>query len=457
MEQNIDIPTEQSNFFPVLFKLAIPITVQYFITDFARFLDLMMIGQLHETAIAGMGLANQIYFLMDAMIFGLASGSSIVSSHYWGVKDIKGVQRVLGSCISIAILISFIFGGVSIFFPHFVLSLYTSDPAVIEDGSKYLKIIGFAFFPMAITGSFAFILRSTHNPKLPMFVNAVALGIDMLLNYGLIYGHYGFPALGLQGSALGSAIARALECVALISLAYLIHTPVAARLKDLFFFDRSFFARYINVTLPVILNELAWSFGTTLYRVAYARINTEAIAAINITTTIEDLVFVPFVGLGLAGSVLVGNHVGSGNRDMAIHYAKNLIKVGIIGAVCMGICVFIIAPNIAGFYNLSPSTAGYLTIILRIFGFGFWIRTANLVLFVGIIRAGGDTRFSFQTELSTMWFIGVPLAFIGALWLKLPVYWVYCLVLSEEAIKSVIVFRRFLSKRWIHDIIHTSA
>jgi len=286
-----------------------------------------------------------------------------------------------------------------------------------------------------------------------MLVSAVALGIDVLLNYTLIFGHFGFPALGIQGAAIGSTIARSFEAILLLTLVYILHTPSAIRPGDFFALDRVFIKRIVYVALPVVLNEVAWSLGETLYRVVYARIGTEAVAAINICTTIEDLVFVPFIGLTLAGAVMIGHQIGAGDKQNARIYARRLLLLGEVSAIFMGGLLILLSPTILTFYRLNSITAGYLQTLLIILSILLCIRMGNLILFVGIIRAGGDTRFSFKIELLTMWLIGVPFALVGAFIFHLPVTLVYFLVMMEEVIKFIIGIRYYTTNRWIHDLV----
>lgn len=443
----------EKTFYTSLLKIGIPITIQFLITNLVHFLDLMMVGQLRETAIAGMGLANQIYFLVDLLLFGTSSGSAILSAHYWGREDVFGVKRTLAACLMFASAGALLFCAAGLFIPGTILSIYSTDPAVVAAGSDYLRIIAIAFIPMAVTGSLAYSLRSTGNARLPMLVNAVALTIDVILNYTLIFGHFGLPELGIQGAALGSTIARGLEAAMLLGCVYLLRTPAAIRPQDIITIDGAFIKKIVSVAFPVALNEVVWSLGETLYRVVYARVGTEAVAAINILTTIEDLVFVPFVGLSLAGAVIIGHQIGGGDKQNAQIYAKRLIVIGGVGTIIFGVLIIILSPIILTFYRLNTTTAGYLHTLLIILGSILWIRMGNLIVIVGIIRAGGATRFSFLLELTTMWLIGVPFAFIGAFVFNWPVTLIYPLVMMEEAVKLLIGIKFYTTNRWIHDLV----
>ncbi len=440
-------------FYSSLIKIGVPITIQFLITNLSYFLDLMMVGQLNETSIAGMGLANQIYFLVDLLLFGTSSGSAILSAHYWGQEDVHGVKRTLAACFLFASAGALLFSVAGLICPDLIIRIYSGDPAVIQAGSIYLRTIALAFIPMAITGSLAYSLRSTGNARLPMMVNAAALALDVFLNYTLIFGRFGFPAFGIQGAAIGSTIARTVEAALLLALAYLSHTTAAIHLHDFIALDGAFIKKIVQIAFPVALNESVWSLGQTIYRVVYAHIGTEAVAAINICTTIEELVFVPFIAITLAGAVMIGHQVGAGDHRNADIYARRLILMTFIGSIIGGVVLVIFTPYILTLYRLNDITAGYLQSLLVIFAFILCIRMGNMIVFVGIIRAGGDTRYSLKIEMLTMWLIGVPFAFLGAFVLHLSVPWVYFLVMMEEVIKFFIGIRYYKTKRWIHDLV----
>jgi Na+-driven multidrug efflux pump len=206
--------------------------------------------------------------------------------------------------------------------------------------------------------------------------------------------------------------------------------------------------------MPATINEVIWSFGITTYNAVYARIGTDAIAAININATIEELVFVLFIGLGNACSVMVGNKIGEKDNATAFEYSRRFTILAVTLSVIGGVVVIFARDNVAGLYQLSPSATSSLLNIMLVYGLSIWLRVFNFMLFIGALRAGGDTLYAMFTELFSIWAIGVPAALIGGFVLDLPVYYVYAMVLLEEAAKAIIIFRRYLSRKWIHDLVN---
>ena len=208
--------------------------------------------------------------------------------------------------------------------------------------------------------------------------------------------------------------------------------------------------------MPAAANEVLWSLGITTYNAVYARIGTDAIAAVNINATIEELGFVLFIGLGNACSVMVGNKIGEGNKDIAFEYGRRFTILGVLSAIAGGIIVFLMRDQVIGLYELSPSAVENLRWLMLVYSLSVWLRVFNFMLFIGALRAGGDTRFAMFMELFSVWFVGVPSALLGGFVLHLPVYGVYAMVLLEEVVKAVIIVRRFLSRKWIHDLVNTT-
>ncbi len=437
--------------------LAIPVAFQQLITASLNMIDVLMVGQLGETSVAALGLANQIFFLLILFVFGITSGMSIFTAQYWGKGDVESIRNVLGICLIVAISIAAIFSFAAVFIPETLMAFYTEDAEVIKLGSDYLRIVGLSYVLMAISFSYIAILRSITQVALTVVVSVLALILKTAIGYALIFGHFGLPALGVRGAAIGTAIGWAFECVLLLILVYARKTPLAANPLTFFHFDRAFLFTVLRTSMPAAFNEAIWSFGITLYNAVYARIGTDSIAAININATIEELMFVLFIGLGNACSVMVGNKIGEKEKDTAFEYSRRFTIMAVALSLLGGVIVFFSRGFIASLYQVSDSAIFDLMNIMLVYAFSAWLRVYNFMLFIGALRAGGDTRYAMFTELFSIWLIGVPAALIGGFVLHLPVYFVYALVLLEELVKAIVITRRYLSRKWIHDLVNITA
>jgi len=389
------------------------------------------------------------------VVFGITSGSAIFTAQLWGKSDIPNIHKVLGLSLLLAILASGSFFILAEVFPTQVLAVYSEDPNVVALGSAYLKIYGFSFLFFAVTVSYSTILRSIGNVRMPLAVSALSLMLNTLLSYGLIFGKLGLPEMGVTGAAIAIVIARIVECAGILSSTYLTKSPVAASLKELLDIDLKFIGRVLKPVLPVALNEFLWAMGITTYNSIYARIGTESIAAMNMISTIENLVFAIVNGICLSTTVMVGHHIGGGEEKRAFNDAGRSLGLGALAGLLLGGIALLVGDGILTLYKVSPAVLQNAHRVLIIFGSIFWLRAMNAILVVGVLRGGGDTRFSLFLDGFIIWIVGVPLAALGAFVLHLPVYWVYLLVMSEEVTKWCIGLFRFFSRKWIHNLTHS--
>ncbi len=448
--------SQDHSFYATLLQLALPIAAQQLIMNALNAVDVLMVGQLGETAVAAVGLANQIFFLLSLFLFGVGSGSAVFSAQFWGRGDVANLRRVLGIGLRLALAGGALFSVAAIVAPELLLRFYTRDAAVVATGSRYLRMVGLCYLPTAVSVIFGIILRSTRHMKVPIAVSVSALAFKTLLAYALIFGKFGLPSLGIMGAAIATVIARTLECAAIITLSYRLHLPVAARLEELRLPDRAFLGTFARTTLPVVLGEIIWSLGITTYNAIYARIGTESIAAVNIAGTIEGIALVPFMGLGNACAILLGNRIGAGHTQDALGSARRFLLIAVAGGAIIGALVAGVTGSVLDFYRISPEAQSYGRKVLLVMAAVLWLKAANMVTIVGILRSGGDTRFGLFNDIGPMWVLGVPMALLGAFVLHLPVYWVALMVMvSDEATKFVIGMWRVLSGQWINNVVRT--
>lgn len=440
------------DYFGNMLRIALPIIAQQLTFSVLNLLGVVFVGQKGDASVAAVGLAGQIAFLLNLVHFGIISGAAMFTAQFWGKRDLPNLRRVLGLCLLLAIAASLIFFALAQLFPSQILRIYSRDAEVIALGTDYIRTFSWTFLFFAITFSYALVMRSTGNVILPTVVSIGALAISTFLSYSLIFGRFGLPELGIQGAAVAAVIARFLECITLLAVIYGTKAPVAASLRELTGFDRAFLGRVIKPMLPVILNELFWSLGITTYNIIYGRMGTQAYAAINIVSTIEQVLFVIFIGVSNATSVLVGNRIGAGKEEEAYVYAGRSLGIGMAGGVLLGLVLQLVKGPVLSLYKVSPEVienAGYIISVVSLF---LWIRVNNMTTVVGILRAGGDTRFSLFLDGLIIWIVGVPMTYLGAFVFDLPVYLVYLCAMSEEATKWVLGLRRYFSRKWINNL-----
>ena len=437
------------DFYKLLITISIPIVIQNLISSSLNLVDNVMIGQLGETYIAATGLANQIYFIMTLILFGGNSGISIYIAQYWGKKETDKIKSVLSIGLIFALFVSTIFFIIGFVFPTQTLALMSKDTAVVSLGASYMRIVSLSYIITAISFAFGFSSRSVGHPKLPMTAAVVSLMINTVLNYILIFGKFGFPVMGIEGAAIATLIARVVEFIIIIGGIYKTIPVLAVSFKNFFTISSDLVKKVGKTAFPVILNEGFWSLGMTAYALVYARIGTEAVAAVMITNTVNNLFMVVGFGLGNASSVMLGNTLGAGEIDKAIDYNKKFLALSIIGGVIVGALIMAIGPFlIRNLYQLTPESYDITLKTLFILALFMSFKFYNTIIVIGTLRSGGDTVYSMAMEITSVWLIGVPLAALGGFVFKLPVYWVVAMVNIEEVFKVLIGLPRLLSNKW---------
>jgi len=440
-------------FMKSMLAIAIPVALQNLISSSLNMIDTLMISSLGQASIAAVGLANQVFFLYILITFGINSGSSIFISQFWGKEDIQGIKKVMGLAITLSFIAGTIFTIAAFFFPSQILGLFIKEQEVILLGSKYLKIVSLSYTITAISFAFSIALRTTGRPGVPLKVSIISFGTNTILNYLLIFGKFGFPELGVQGAAIGTLVARILEITLIVYSIYGTKSILAASIKELMSWQKDFLVKYLGTIYPVVLTEGFWALGQVLYAAAYARIGEEATAAVQLTNTIQNIFFVVVRGLANACGVMVGSKVGAGENEIAYDYAIRFIMLSTISGLILGIFMALTPDLLLKlFRNLEPNLYNTSKNLLIVMGITFVIRVYNTIAIVGVLRSGGDTKIAMKIDLSTVWLIGVPLAFIGALVFKWPIHYVVLLVAFEEVVKALLGIPIIKSKKWIKNL-----
>lgn len=413
-----------------------------------------MVGQLGATQLAAVGLANQVYFLLLLFLLGISSGASIFASQFWGKRDLKNIRKVLGLSLMISVAAALLFFLISVGNARAILQIFSNDPQVIELGSTFLSISSFSYIMLAITSCFAAVLRSTGEVKLPMRVNVIALLTNTFLNYLLIFGNFGLPRLGVAGAAIATLTARLLEMVLLLTVTYRSEYIVAAKFREMINIPADLAKKFVAATGTVVSKDVSWAIGQILYMVIYAKMGTEVVASLNIMSTIRQLLVVLFSGIASACLVMVGNQIGASDEPQAFLDAKRfLLLTALTGVIIGSITVFgskiILAP-----YKVSPEVFRASQALLYVFAIFLPVSSFNTVAITGVLRSGGDTMFCLILDLVAVYLIGMPLALLGQTVWKFPVESVFTLITLQEVFKGAFCMWRFLSKRWINNLVN---
>ena len=444
--------TIDKKFYKTLFFVAVPITLQNLMQSMVNMLDSIMVGQLGSLEIAAVGLGNQIFFILNMILFGIASGGSIFIAQYWGKKDVANIRKTLGLMISFSLIISALFTVAALFFPKLLISFYSNDPKVIEVGGQYLRLVAISYPITAISFVVSQAFRSTEHVKLPMVATMISLVVNGIFNYLFIFGIGPFPAMGVSGAALATIISRFLEFFILYSVAKKNNYEALDSFKSMMSYNMYFIQRYIKIAFPVIVNETLWGFGVTLQNAIFAKISTDAIAAFNITGTISQLTWVFFIGIGNAAAIIIGKQIGAEDTQKALKYANKFALLMPILAIFIGALLFPLSKVLPVFFDVAPHIMAEATAMLMVLMVVYPLRSFNMCYIVGICRAGGDTVFAAVCDVAAMWCIVLPMGFLAGFILHLQPWLVFMFVVSEDIFKAALGVYRIKSKKWLHNV-----
>lgn len=432
--------------------IAIPIIVQNLILSSLNMIDTVMVGMLGDTDIASVGIGNQIFLLFHILSLGVSSGCGIFISQYWGKGDRDNIRRVLGFAIVGSVIISLIFKGALWFFPEQIISIFNKEADVIYKGSSYIKLVGLSYIFNAITLVIATASRCVEKTRPPMVVSIMALFLNAGLNYVFIFGRAGFEPMGVRGAAMGTLIARIFEFIVLFLYSYKTNKVLWGDISKLFDISLEFGKKIFDVVKDVLLNELCWGLGVITYSIIYGRMGSSALAAVQIYNTVQNLFLVLVIGMASATVVIIGKEIGRGDYEKANRYSYNTFMLTMYIGILLSFLIALTAKPVVGIFNISESVARSTEIILYVTAVIFTIRSLNIILIVGILRGGADSKFGFRTEAFTTWVIGVPATFIGAFIFKLPIHWVVALICAEEFTKIFLATKRLFSEKWMRSV-----
>lgn len=429
--------------------LAIPIIINEMLNSLINMMDTFMTGKLGAASVTAIGLGNQVFFLFSLIIFGICSGASIFMGQYWGNNDIKSVHKVMGIAYLMVILDSAIFFVGALFFPEIIMGIYSKDPEVIRLGAGYLRVVGFSYVLTGLIVVNNAALKATRCAMQPMITTFISLIVNIICNSIFIF----VMKMGVVGAAFGTLCARTIELITQIVIIKARNNAVLTDFGDYFKLDKAFLKNYFIITTPVLLNEFMWALGTTVYNIAYKYAGTISQAAVQVANVVQNLFVVFGMGVGASCGILISNALGARDKDKAIDYAKKCTYLAILCSVFLGAVLFTISPFVVNLFDIENEGKHYAELMLWVVSIGMLFKTINYINIVGILRNGGDTIFCFICDTASVWLVGVPMAFLGAKYLGLPIYVVYAMVYSEEVFKTIVSQIRVIRKTWLKTVI----
>lgn len=431
-------------------RLALPIALQQFMTALVGACDAIMLGKLSQDAMSSaVSLATQVTFVFNLFMFAFMAGENMFVAQYYGKGDYTGISQVFSLVTKICGCIAVVFLAGTLFFPEQLMRILTNEETLIVLGSEYLRVIGISYVFSGIAQIFLAIMKNCGAVNMSTLINGVMVILNIALNAVFIFGLSGFPKMGIKGAALATVLATVVQFLWSVGYVLCRIRAVKFSLKSC---EKKLFGRFWQKTVPLLINNLAWGIGFSMYSVIMGHLGTDAVAANGIANISKNLVVCFCLGLGNAGSIIVGNRLGADRLQEAKEVGETLTKTAIIAGIVSGLVLIALSPFITKMVDLTPTARGYLQKMLLISSYYIAGKSVNCMTIGGIFAAGGDSKFGMMCDSVTLWCIIVPLGCICAFILKLPVMVVYFVLNLDEIIKLPVVYKHYKKYKWIKNL-----
>lgn len=452
IKQNTNQDNYPNNFFRAVCGLAIPVTLQSLIQSSFSVVDQLMIGQMGSVSIAGVGLAGKFLSVFNVLAAAVAAVEGIMVAQYMGKKDKQGVNRSFSVSMVLSVILTLLFSGACFLFPEQIMSLYTRDPASRLAAAGYLRITGACFFFSAGTQLLSTLLRCMEEAVLPLYASFAAMVLNTILNYLLIFGKFGLPALGIIGAALATVTSQMINFRVLLLLFWKQSRKTGTVIHFDLHLGKEGWHNYALILIPMLITEFFWVLGENVYGIIYGHMGTADCAAMTLTNPLQGVLIGMLSGVSQAAGILIGKRLGSGEYQPAYKEAKKLMLYGLCGSVLLSIVLFIFRQTYVNLYQVEAEVKQTTIQVLAVYAVICNVKVQNMILGGGIIRSGGKTKYVMAIDLIGTWMFGVPLSLLSAFVWNLSLPWVYFMLSLEECVRLAISLVVFRGKKWMRSL-----
>lgn len=448
----IRLNDEQRSFYRNVVTLVLPIAIQNLINVGVTSADVIMLGQVGEKALSGVSLGGQIQYILTMFFFGITASVTVLAAQYWGKRDIATVQKIMGIALKVAVAISLIFTAAVRLAPELVMSIYSNDPEVIRQGAVYLSIVCVTYPIMAVTTTYLHTLRSVEQVKVGTIVYFLSLFINIGCNAVFIFGLFGCPAMGAAGAAWGTVVARTSELVMVIIYDRKLNPVFRFKLSTLKTNSPLLVKDFIHYAIPITLNQMGWGVGSSMATAIMGHMGSAVTSANAVAQVAKSLAQVVNFGISSATGIVVGKAIGAGEEQKAELYAKRFIRLCLIFGGAGAVVVLAVIPLAHMGLNFSPEAKELITMMLCVLSYTVIAQSFNSTVVCGILRSGGDARFTLMVDLVSQWCVCIILGWLAAYVFCWPTTVVYMILMGDEVIKIPVIYARYRSRIWLKNL-----
>ena len=434
-----------------LLQIAVPVTLQCLMQSSFSVVDQVMTGQLGSTSIAGIGLGGKFASVYSVVIAAAASAAGIMIAQYIGKKDDEEAGRSFYTNLAVSLILVAFFTSLSMMMPYQILGLYTNDEAMVRKGVEYLRIYALGFLPVAVTSIFSVYLRCAGAAEVPLYAGIFASATNTVLNYILIFGKAGVPAMGVRGAAWASVTAQLSGCILTVLFFFLLHRKNSWKIPFEIRMDKVHMKQYLVILLPLLACEFFWSLGENVYASIYGHVGTKAFTAMTLTNPLQTLVMGALSGVSQAAGVMIGKRLGADDARSAYRDSKRLMYAGLACSILLSVLVVVLNRYYVLIFDVEDDIRQMTRYVLVSYALVMPVKVQNMIL-GGILRSGGKTTFVMFIDLVGTWIFGVPLGLSAAFAFHLPIAAVYFVLSVEECIRMVISLILFRKKKWMQTL-----
>ena len=423
--------TKDRSFYRSLVTLAVPISLQNLVTFAVSFADNVMIGSLGDDAISGVYIGGQLQSVLQMFVGGIEGAILILAAQYWGKKDTQSIRKVVSIGIKFALAVGLLSSLVAVLFPQWVIRAFTTEPGVIQEGAAYVQIVGFTYLFFSVSQVMIAAMRSVETARIGLYISCMALVINVCLNYVFIFGHFGFPAMGVRGAALATLVSRILEMCVGVGYVFFVDKKLRFGLKDLLHTDRQLLRDFIRYGLPVIGGQVVWAINSLANTKILGYYSAGVIAAASITGMLHNLVYVWMNGMSSAVGIITGKTVGAGQYEKMKEYSKTVQMIFLFVGLISGAAVFLARDGFISLYNASPEAQAYSRQFINVISVTIIGTCYQAACLFGLVKSGGDISFVFNNDTIFVFLVVIPSSLL-AMWLGAPPWVVFACLKCDQ-------------------------
>ena len=441
------------NFYYQLLRLTIPLFLQQLLRVSVDTLNSIMLGSIDQIQMSAMSQANQIFFIYYAVCSGLSIGCCVLVSQYWGKKDVDSISTIIAHGLRTAFVFGLVVSILVIVFSNNIMHLYSSDLMIVECGAKYLRKIALMFVACGLSVMIFGASRGVEQVRIVLFTNIISYSVNIILDYILIFGKLGFKPMGIDGVAVGTIVARYIELF-ICALFFFNHVEIPFSIGDLRKYDNKLRKALFDVSFPIVAHEVVWSLGTSSGAMITGQLGKSAVAGYNVTSVLYDLFATIGNGFIPACGVVLGMSLGKGEIEKAKRQANSILLIAFIMGISIGIISYFVKDEFLKLYSLDNEAINYFRQFSNVLCFIWPFSCIEMVTMVAILRAGGDGKFGFYTDIVVMWLICIPLAWLCAFKFNVPAWIIVGIIKGIIVLEALAGFFRVFTYKWVRNLTH---